>query len=275
MNMRVQTARMLLRLGDAVKGLPVAVLRPADMGEWARVAYDRNSATWNALNDPDSGLTDDEQVLWERVTSIISRPAPSHMLVLGGGGGREVIVFARDGWEVTALDVSEGMLTQARAVATARGLALQTVQGDLATFDAPEQAFDAVWTSMFLYSLVLNRARRVKMLQRIRRALSPDGCLVVSFHFDPQAQVGARSDRLRRVVARLTAGNTGYQNGDMLFGTIEFRHAFASEAELRAEFTDGGFSVEHLSVFDGMMRGGAVLVGRPASAVPASGGLGH
>jgi SAM-dependent methyltransferase len=265
---------MLLRLGDAVKGLPVAVLRPADMSEWARIRYERDSAKWNTVNDPDSGLTDDEQVLWERVTSIMPRPASPRVLVLGGGGGREAIVFARDGWEVTALDVSEGMLTQARAAASACGIALRTVQSDLATFAAPDSTYDAVWTSMFLYSLVLNRARRVRMLRQIRRALTPAGCLVVSFHYDPEARVGAGSNRLRRVVARLTAGNTGYQNGDILFGTIEFRHAFASEEELRAEFTDGGFSVESLSVSDGMTCGGAVLVGRPPSAAPANHGAG-
>jgi hypothetical protein len=46
----------------------------------------------------------------------------------------------------------------------------------------------------------------------------------------------------------------------MLFGTVEFRHAFASEAELHAEFAESGFDVAYFTVFKGMMRGGAVLV---------------
>jgi hypothetical protein len=98
------------------------------------------------------------------------------------------------------------------------------------------------------------------MLKRLREILTPGGWLVVSFHFDPRAQAGAKAVRLRRLIARLTFGNLGYQNGDMLFGTVEFRHAFASEAELHAEFAESGFDVAYFTVFKGMMRGGAVLV---------------
>ena len=114
---------------------------------------------------------------------------------------------------------------------------------------------------MFLYSAVFTRARRVEMLRRISRALRPGGILVVSFHWDPRARRGARAVAARRLVAWLTLGNTGYENGDILFGTLEFRHAFGAEQDLRAEFAAGGFEVLHLTVFDGMMRGGAVLRG--------------
>jgi len=114
---------------------------------------------------------------------------------------------------------------------------------------------------MFLYSAVFTRARRVEMLRRISRALRPGGILVVSFHWDPRARRGARAVAARRLVAWLTLGNTGYENGDILSGTLEFRHAFGAEQDLRAEFAAGGFEVLHLTVFDGMMRGGAVLRG--------------
>ena len=255
MNLRIRFAQLLLSAGEFLTSLPVAVLRPADMGEWARVRYDRSSATWNALNDPDKGLTSDEQALWEFVPRHAGR-----MLILGGGGGREAIFFARQGWQVTALDISEGMLAQARGAMQARGLQMETMQGDLATFDAPAQSFDAIWTSMFLYSLVLGRARRIAMLRRLRAMLSPGGWLVVSFHLDPRAQVSPKKNRARRLLARLTFGNCDYQNGDILFGTLEFRHAFVSETELRAEFDASGLTTLHLSAFEKMMRGGAVLV---------------
>lgn len=257
MNLRIRFAQLLLSAGKFLQALPVAVLRPGDMSEWARVCYDRNSAAWNTQNNPDAGLTQDETILWEHVPTREGK-----LLVLGGGGGREAIFFARQGWPVTALDISEGMLAEARSVTQARGLEIETVQGDLATFDPPAQSFDAVWTSMFLYSLVLGRARRIAMLQRIRGALTPGGWLVVSFHFDPNARVGAKVDRLRRLIARLTFGNPGYQNGDILFGTLEFRHTFASEADLRAEFAASGFDVAYFTVFERMMRGGCVLINR-------------
>ena len=255
MNLRVLIASQMLKLGAFFQCLLVAVLRPSDMSEWARARYDRQSGEWNLHNNPDQGLSEDEQVLWERVPARAGR-----ILILGGGGGREAIFFARQGLQVTAFDLSDGMLAQARAMMQARGLAIETTRGDLAAFDAPAHSCDAVWTSMFLYSVVLGRARRLAILERIRRTLAPGGWLVVSFHLDPDARLGARGDRLRRLIARLTCGNAGYQNGDALFGTLEFRHCFESEAEARAEFAASGFDVAFSTAFAGLMRGGAVLV---------------
>ena len=62
-----------------------------------------------------------------------------------------------------------------------------------------------------------------------------------------------------KAVAWLTLGNTGFESGDILFGTIEFRHAFSAEEDLRSEFATAGFEVLYLTIFDRMMRGGAVL----------------
>jgi SAM-dependent methyltransferase len=261
----MKVVQIMLSVAEALKKLPVALLRPEDMSRWARIRYDRASKSWNEINNPDMGLTDDEIELWKQMLSYRSKDHDddfflNRMLILGGGGGREAIFFARAGWQVTVLDISEGMLVEAVAAADARHFTIKTEQGDLAMVDAPKHAFDAVWTSMFLYSLVLGRDRRIAMLRRIGHTLVADGCVVVSFHFDPQAQYSARIDRLCRAVALLSAGNSGYQNGDILFGTLEFRHAFASEAELRAEFAESGLTVADLRIFYEGKRGGALLV---------------
>ncbi|MGA2781887.1 MAG: class I SAM-dependent methyltransferase [Smithella sp.] len=261
----MKVGQIMLSAGEVLKKLPVALLRPEDMILWARVRYDRSSKSWNEINNPDMGLTDDEMEIWKQMMLHRSEDhkdevSSNRMLILGGGGGREAIFFVRAGWQVTILDISEGMLAEATVAADARHLTIQTVQGDLAMFDAPKHTYDAVWTSMFLYSLVLGRDRRIAMLRRVRHSLVADGCLVVSFHFDPQAQYSARIDRLCRLVALLTAGNIGYQNGDILFGTLEFRHVFASEAELRAEFAESGLTVADLRIFYEGRRGAALLV---------------
>jgi len=251
----IRTSRYFLRIGEFLKTLTVAVLSPADMAEWARKRYNRHSTLFNEENDPNQGLTDDERVLWEHAPSMV----PARMLILGGGGGREAIFFGSNGWKVTALDISEGMLEQASSAAGSCGLDLKTVQGDLATFDSSAGSFEAVWTSMFLYSLVLGRACRVAMLRRIQRMLTPGGWFIVSFHFDSQISMHSKADQIRKLIARMTFGNVEYQKGDILFGTIEFRHVFSSESELRDEFTEAGFKILNFFIFNGLMRGGAVL----------------
>lgn len=73
------------------------------------------------------------------------------------------------------------------------------------------------------------------------------------------AKDGPKAVFLRKVVAWLTLGNTAYENGDILFGTIEFRHAFSSKGKLQSEFTAGGFNILQLSIVDQGMRGWAML----------------
>ncbi len=258
-NSRIRVAELLLRIGEAIKSLPVAVLRPRDMSEWARGRYDRNHESWRAEHGSGHELADEERELWTRVRSLVPSSDSPRIMVLGGGGGREAVVFGVEGWDVTVLDTSSQMLLEAQAAAAENNIEVKTVQGDLGDYTPEDGAYDVVWTSMYLYSVVMGRARRVAMLRRIGRGLALGGLLVVSFHYDPRAQASRRNDRLRRFVARVTFGNKSYQNGDLLFGTLEFRHAFAGEDEVRAEISEAGFSIVHMVVPEGRNRGAVIL----------------
>jgi ubiquinone/menaquinone biosynthesis C-methylase UbiE len=224
------------------------------MVEFSRQAYEKGSRAYGDINDVDAGLTPDEMVLWEKVPC-----RAGCLLVLGGGGGREAIFFARQGFEVTGMDFSEQMLAQARECTAQRGLDFQGWVEEISQIEAPAESFDVVWISMFLYSVVLTRKRRVEMLRRIRKTIKPGGYLVCSFHWDPRARLSQKGELVRRALAWLTLGNIGFENGDILFGTIEFRHAFSAEEDLQSEFAAGGFEWLYLTIFDKLMRGGAVL----------------
>jgi SAM-dependent methyltransferase len=254
MRFRIALARFLLRAGGFLRMLPVVVLRPADMVDWSRQAYERGSRAYRIANDVDDGLTPDELEMWQRVPVRAGR-----VLILGGGGGREAVWFARQGWQVAAVDFSAQMLEQARESMAQRQFAFEGWGGDIARLDARRESFDLVWVSMFLYSVVVNRQRRLEMLRRIRQSLKPGGVLVVSFHWQPNARRGSKAVLALKAIAWLMLGNTRFENGDILFGTIEFRHAFSAAQDLQAEFDAGGFETLHLTVSNGMMRGGAVL----------------
>lgn len=256
MRPRLAFATLLHRAGELLRSLPVVVLHPRDMVEWSRQTYERGARLFAEVNDVDEGLGDDELALWARVPARRGR-----VLVLGGGGGREAVWFARQGCEVAAVDFSAQMLEQTRASLERRGFAFHGWVGDIALVEAPPASFDLVWTSMFLYSAVLNRARRVAMLRRIADALAPGGVLVVSFVWQPAALSSRKAVVARKLVAWVTRGNTAYENGDQMFGTLEFRHTFADENDLRDELDAGGFELvdDGLAIFEELGRGGAVL----------------
>jgi SAM-dependent methyltransferase len=254
MNIRIRLAHFMIRLGELICSLPVVILRPADMVEWSRQGYERGSNYFQSANDVDAGLTSDELELWKHVPNLSGR-----VLILGGGGGREAIWFARQGWQVAAMDFSAQMLEQARESMAQHQFPFEGRVGDMAQLETPSESFDLVWISMFLYSSVLNRLRRLEMLHRIWQALKPGGILVISFHWQPGAQHGSKGVLMRKAIAWLTLGNIAFENGDILFGTLEFRHAFDAEQDLHAEFDASGFETLYLTEFDGMMRGVAVL----------------
>jgi cyclopropane fatty-acyl-phospholipid synthase-like methyltransferase len=64
------------------------------------------------------------------------------LLDIGCGTGRHAVELARAGLAVTGLDISEGMLREARAAAAASGVEVELVRADATTF-ALGRSFDA------------------------------------------------------------------------------------------------------------------------------------
>ena len=96
--------------------------------------YDRSVG--HAIGDPV------EAAAWRAVLRRLLPPPPSRVLDVGAGTGSLSLLAADLGHEVTALDLSEGMLDRARRKAEERGSAISFVVG--AAESPPGGPFDAV-----------------------------------------------------------------------------------------------------------------------------------
>jgi SAM-dependent methyltransferase len=76
------------------------------------------------------------------LVELLELPEGASVLDIGCGTGRHAVELAKAGYQVTGVDISGGMLREARAAAERAGVELELVQDDATSFDLGRR-FDA------------------------------------------------------------------------------------------------------------------------------------
>jgi SAM-dependent methyltransferase len=255
MSLRISLAHSLIQLGTFVQSLPVLVMRPDDLVEFSRQNYAKpdDVEAWAEDALVGSGLGTDEQDLLKAVPD-----KSGNLLLLGVGGGREAIPLSRMGFRVTGVDYVPSMVERAKENASLRGVSIEGLVQEISQLNVPPNVYNIVWLSRGMYSCVPTRTRRVEMVRRIALGLKPGGYFLCQFHWNPSYHISGIGRLLRRLIAVSTLGNMAYEEGDILWGNIEFIHAFTSEDVVRSELEEGGLSVKRILVNPTSIRGGAI-----------------
>jgi SAM-dependent methyltransferase len=92
-----------------------------------------------------------ERAAWSATLRRLLPDPPAQVLDVGAGTGFLSLLLAAQGYEVTAVDLSPGMLSMLRSKAGLQGLEVRTVQGDAVS--PPGGPFDAVVERHLLWTL--------------------------------------------------------------------------------------------------------------------------
>lgn len=118
------------------------------------------------------------------------------VLDLGAGTGNHAIPLATRGYDVTGVDLSAGMVAQARVKAAERGLPIEFHQGDIRTASVPG-TFDAALMMFAVLGYQTTNADVAASLRTARRHLKPGGLLVFDVWHAPAVLRSPPGDRVR------------------------------------------------------------------------------
>ena len=146
-------------------------------------------STYQIARDYDRYFGDQE--LFKYDSKLLDRwfETPRRIIDFGCGTGRHVRQFARRGFTVIGLDLSESMLTEARANLDQAKLKAKLIRTNFCTL-APtnesglfqKQSFDYAICMFSTLGLIYGKEHRLRFLQTIRQLLKPTGRLALHVH---------------------------------------------------------------------------------------------
>ena len=209
--------------------------------EWQQFFY---------MNEPFTAATVAEV---EFLVELLEVPEAARILDVGCGTGRHAVEFAKRGCRVTGVDISRGMLAEARKAADAAGVSVDFVRAD-ATDMRPGGGFDAaVCLCEGAFGLIAGGedpvGRDLAILENVRDALKPGGRFVLTAlngyrmarsHSDDDARAG-RFDPV--TLTELTDTELEGPDGPV---SICARERGYVPTELVTMFARAGIEVEHV-----------------------------
>jgi len=254
-----------IALTAAFKGAWLGLLRHSWLHQMDEAYYDAAAPSSQVRDYRDDDYNQSGLLSWEAQAIREHFPSSGRLLVLGAGGGREVVALDKLGYSVDGFECHPGLVASAAGLLARIGAAssVRLSPRDSLPDGLAQGPYDGIIIGWGAYMLIRGRARRIALLRQLHRRASGGAPLLVSFFArrgtSKYLQIAAR---VGNAVARLTGGER-VEVGDDL--DENFFHRF-TEDEIREELDEAGFETVF---FSDELYGKAVGRVRASAAVPA------
>ncbi|KAA1261639.1 Glycine/sarcosine N-methyltransferase [Rubripirellula obstinata] len=131
-----------------------------------------------------SDETADEVKFFKKAFEKFSKRKVNRVLEPGCGSGRLVVAMAKQGYDVTGLDLSPAMLNFLDQELGRKGLKAKTVLGDMTQMKFKKK-FDAAFCTFNTFRHLLDEKSAVKHLRNVADQVRKGGLYILGFHIIP------------------------------------------------------------------------------------------
>jgi SAM-dependent methyltransferase len=149
------------------------------------------------------------------ILKLMGPLAGKNLLDIGSGLGESSVYFALQGADVTALDISPGMIEAALKLGKRYGVELKGVVSVAEELNVPSNSYDLV----YIANAVHHVQYRARMFDEIRRVLKPGGRF---FSYDPLAYNPAINIYRKMATKVRTADERPLTRGDLKLASTYF-----------------------------------------------------
>ena len=131
---------------------------------------------WSIVSDKTLWLTPCEESYY--YVEKWSREGRSGVLDMGCGLGRHALLFAKNGFDVTAMDISEEALSFLKEEAVKQGLNISCINANMESMPFPDNTFDCIFAMHSAGHADTEGMHRI--MNEIKRVLKPGGAILIT-----------------------------------------------------------------------------------------------
>jgi len=152
----------------------------------------------------DSKYSNDDRTVmgfypWEELLVNQFVKPSSVITLIGAGGGREAYALAKKGFTVNAWEVDKKMLSYASTFFAEIDLPISYSWHQANTI--PTQKCDVFWFGWGLYTNIIERSTRVRLLQEAKENLNQEGLIIISYW--PETRQSERINRIDTISKKI------------------------------------------------------------------------